>query len=72
MIDEIKLSDFVIGFEFQMKSTFGDGCVKTQSEYDRAGWVDCVFEDGDIAYIKRMFYGKNAQNGMIALRHKLK
>jgi hypothetical protein len=65
---DLTIYDFVEGFEYQMKSTFGDGTVKTKQQYDDAEWIDCVYYEGERPYIERMLNGKNAMNGLLGLR----
>jgi len=65
---KLTLSDFVEGFRYQMKERFSDGTVKTREDYDNAKWIDCVFTEGDMPYIKRIFNGKNAASGLFGLR----
>lgn len=66
----IQLSDFVEGFEYQMKSRFGDGTVKSQKDYDNAEWIDCIYTKNLFPYIERMFTGKNNENNLLGLRFK--
>lgn len=68
MMKDLSISDFVEGFKYQMKSTFGDGTVKNQHDYDSAEWIDCVFYEGERPYIYRILNGKNAENGLMGLR----
>ena len=69
---ELSLSDFVEGFEYEMKEGFSDGTVKNQEDFDKAKWVSQIYSDFHFSYIERIFNGKNKQNGLFGLRHKQK
>lgn len=65
-----ELSEFHIGFEFEVKERFFDGTVKTKADFDDALWVSQKCESGDFPYIERALLGKNAQNGLCGMRVK--
>lgn len=65
-----ELNEFHEGFEYEMKSTFGDGTVKTQQEYNDAEWIKQTYIVGYYPYIQRIFDGKNADILPPALRVK--
>ena len=69
---ELSLSDFVEGFEYEIKEGFSDGTVKNQEDFDKAKWVSQIYSDFNFPYIERIFNGKNKQNGLFGLRHKQK
>lgn len=62
------IQDFRPGTRYQMKSTFGDGTVKTRKQFDKDKWVDCIFTESERPYIERMLSGRNAENGLLGLR----
>ena len=63
------IEEFHVGFEYEMKQTFGDGTVKTQEQFDNTEWTKDVCTAG-IVYIERMLHGKNAENGICGIRAK--
>lgn len=65
-----RLEEFHVGFEYEMKSMFGDGTVKTQKQYDDADWGKEVFTIGCFPYVERTMTGKNSQNLPPAIRVK--
>lgn len=71
-MSKLAIEDFVEGFKYQMKETFGDGTVKTQEQYNKAKWIDCTYTEKEKPYIERMINGKNASNGLSGLRRKKK
>jgi len=64
------ITEFHVGFEYQMKSTFGDGTVKTKEQYDRAEWIDQVYDLRSFPYVDRTMTGHNSQNLPSAIRVK--
>lgn len=62
------IDDFKEGTKYQMKERFMDGTVKTQEDYDKAKWVDCVFTEGDRPYVERALTGRNADKGLCGIR----
>lgn len=64
----LTINDFKEGTPFQMKERFMDGTVKTQEDYDKAKWIDCIFTEGDRPYMERALTGRNAANGLCGIR----
>ncbi len=66
------ISEFVEGFEYEMKETFMDGTVKTQQQFDNAKWVKRVFYEAERPYVERALTGRNAENNLCGIRAKIK
>lgn len=64
------IREFHEGFEYEMKSTFGDGTVKTQSDYDKAKWIKQTYSLREFPYVDRTMSGKNSINLPPAIRVK--
>lgn len=65
------LSEFHIGFEYQMKETFGDGTVKTKEQFDNAKWIEATINSLNcLPYVERTLVGKNSINGLCGIRVK--
>lgn len=60
-----EISEFYIGFEYQCKSTFHDGTVKTQEQFDddiKYKWNDTKVDSiQDLSYVQRSLHGRNAE-----------
>ena len=54
------ISEFHVGFEYEMKATFGDGTVKIQQEYDNAEWQKQVYSLRSFPYVDRTMTGRNS------------
>lgn len=66
------LNEFHIGFDYEIKSSFADGTVKTRKQYEEAVWVkEHVNTVLDLVYIERMMTGINSKNLPSAIRVKL-
>jgi hypothetical protein len=64
------IEEFHVGFEYEMKATFGDGTVKTKQQFDAMPWEPRICSTGSLPYIERALYGKNAENGLCGIRVK--
>lgn len=64
------IEEFHVGFEYEMKSTFGDGTTKTPEDYDKAEWVKTLYNLRSFPYVDRMMRGKNSEILPPALRVK--
>lgn len=65
-----ELNEFHIGFEYEMKSTFGDGTVKTLEQYNAAEWNKETYTLRSFPYVDRTMTGKNSQTLPPAIRVK--
>lgn len=66
------ISEFIKGFEYEMKETFLDGTIKIQQQFDNAKWIKRTFYEREYPYIERALLGTNAQNNLCGIRAKLK
>ncbi len=64
------IDEFHVGFEYEVKSTFTDGTVKTQQDFEDNEWVKKISDVGDSPYIERALTGRNAENGICGIRVK--
>lgn len=64
------ISEFHVGFEYEIKNTFGDGTVKTLEQYNEAKWIKQVYTLRTFPYVDRIMTGKNSQNLPPAIRVK--
>ena len=55
-----KIEEFHVGFEYEIKATFGDGTVKTQQEYDDAEWQKQIYSLRSFPYVDRTMTGENS------------
>lgn len=66
-----ELSEFYLGFEYEYKSGFLDGTVKTQEQYNTANWKKTFFDGShEFPYIERALTGQNADNMRCGIRVK--
>lgn len=65
-----ELQEFHVGFEYEHKSTFLDGTVKTQKDYDEAVWHEDFFSVGDCPAVERALNSKNKARGICGIRVK--
>lgn len=64
------LSEFHVGFEYEMKSRFGNGTVKTLEDYNKSEWEKHIFSIGEFPYVERTMNGMNPHNHPPAIRVK--
>lgn len=64
------LNEFNVGFEYEMKSGFWDGTVKTLEQYNEAKWEKHTVIVGSLPYIERTISGRNSDNLPPAIRVK--
>lgn len=64
------IEEFHVGFEYEMKRSFGDGTVKSQEEFDSAEWEKEITTLSGDPYIHRALTGKNAENNRCGIRVK--
>lgn len=64
------IEEFHVGFEYEMKSTFGDGTVKTIENYNNAQWDKCIYTLKTFPYVDRIMNGNNPNNLPSAIRVK--
>jgi hypothetical protein len=49
-----QIEEFHVGFQYEYKSTFLDGTVKTQEQFDKANWIkDTIKDINDLVYLER-------------------
>ncbi|MES3018163.1 MAG: hypothetical protein V4721_10300 [Bacteroidota bacterium] len=65
-----EISEFHVGFEYEMKRGFQDGTVKSQEDFDSAEWEKRTCSLSGDPYIDRALNGKNAENGRCGIRVK--
>ncbi len=65
-----EISEFYVGFEYEKKSGFMDGTVKSQEQYDTTEWIKETSTVGDSPYIERTLNGRNAEKGLCGIRVK--
>lgn len=64
------IEEFHVGFEYEMKSRFGDGTVKTLEEYNNSTWEMYTCQVGSLPYIERTMIGINPYGHPPAIRVK--
>lgn len=64
------IEEFHVGFEYEMKATFGDGTVKTKEQYDNAEWIKQEYTLRSFPYVDRTMTGKNSESLPSAIRVK--
>lgn len=65
-----EIEEFHDGFEYEFKSGFFDGTVKTKEQFDESEWKTDTFEGHDFAYLYRALNGRNAESGLCGIRVK--
>jgi len=64
------LSEFHVGFEYEMKRGFGDGTVKSLEQYNNAEWIKQIYDLRSFPYVDRTMNGSNPNNLPSAIRVK--
>ena len=65
-----KIEEFHEGFEYEQKSSFGDGTVKTIEQYNLAEWQKRTYNLDTYPYLSRTMTGHNSNNLPSAVREK--
>lgn len=65
-----KIEEFHEGFEYEQKSSFGDGTVKTIEQYNLAEWQKRTYNLDTYPYLDRTMTGHNSNNLPSAVRVK--
>lgn len=64
------IEEFHVGFHYEMKESFCDGTVKSQTDFDNAQWIKRICDGGNLPYIERALGGRNAAKGLCGIRVK--
>jgi len=65
------LEEFHVGFEYEYKSTFLDGTVKTKEQFEANPWNKGVIKSlYDLVYVERVLNGANFKNSLSGIRVK--
>lgn len=64
------IEEFHIGFEYEYKSTFLDGTVKSKTDYNNAQWIKGIFTLNNFMYIERALTNANNINCNCGIRIK--
>ena len=63
------IEEFHVGFEYEMKTSFCDGTVKSQADYDKAVWEKRT-SDSAIMYVERTLLGRKMDGVPMGIRVK--
>lgn len=62
------ISEFVEGFEYEVKEGFMDGTVKNQKDFNTAKWKKKIFYEAERPYVERALTGRNTKNNLCGIR----